>query len=144
MTANDSVLRRYCRDVRSWLPGSRQLRKQVTTQLRDSVESYLEQEPNADFSQVRSHFGEPQAIAAAYVDNANTVDLLLALRVRRRVVATVTAVASAALVLWASVVTYAAIKEYRLNQAIIYITTEDVTTQEGLQTSNPDALYIVP
>lgn len=110
MTAIDPALRRYYRAVRGWLPGSWKLKKQVITQLRASVTSYLEQEPDASFDMLREHFGEPQAIAAAYVDNANTAELLRILRVRRRIVSIVTAAAVIALVLWASVVTWAAVE----------------------------------
>ena len=109
MTAIDPALRRYYRAVCGWLPGSRKLKKQVIAQLRVSVTSYLEQEPDASFDMLRERFGEPQAIAAAYVDNTDTAELLRALRVRRRVVTTVTAAAVIALILWAGVVTWAAV-----------------------------------
>ena len=144
MTANDPALRRYYRAVRGWLPGSRKLRAQVVTQLRDSVESYLVQEPDASFDMLRKHFGNPQAIAASYVDNADTAELLWTLRIRRRVVTTITAAIAVALILWGGVITYAAVKEYRHNQHTIYITTEEITAHEESQTPDPDALYIVP
>ena len=112
MTANDLALRRYYRAVRGWLPGSRKLRTQVTAQLRDSVESYLEQEPDSSYDRLREHFGEPRTIAAVYVDNADTAELLRALRIRRRVVTTIAATVAVALILWAGVVTWAAVEAY--------------------------------
>lgn len=86
----------YYRAVRSWLPCSRRQKKTIMNQLRSSIAGYQEEHPAVGFDQVREHFGEPKAIASAFVEDMDTGELLGALRVKRRIV---TAVAGTALVL---------------------------------------------
>ena len=113
MTKNDRALKRYYKAVRGWLPCSQKLKKQILAQIQDSVENYLEQNPEADPTQLQAYFGDPQTIAAAYVENTGTAEILKGLRIRRRVVTAVTAALVIALVLWGSVVTWAAMKTHR-------------------------------
>lgn len=111
MTISDRELKHYFRVIASWLPCSHKQKKQIVNSVRDSVGNYLASAPDADISQIVTRFGEPQAIAAAYVDNTNTSELLRQLRIRRRVVSRVTALVIAALLLWVCLLTWAAHKE---------------------------------
>lgn len=113
MTRDDSALRRYYREVRGWLPGTRKMKREILDQVRSSIEAYLEEEPGADMAGVEARFGSPQAIAAASVDERDTVELLRDLRTKRRIVSMVAGVLAAALLLWTGLVTWGAVKASR-------------------------------
>lgn len=110
MKANDRALKRYYRDIRSWLPCSRKNEKRILEQIRSSVEGYLEQNPEADINRVQTEFGSPQTIAASYVENMGAAEILKDLRLRRRIFAAVASAVAIILLLWAGVVTWAGIR----------------------------------
>ena len=124
MKSNDRALKRYYRAIRSWLPCSRKNKKQTLEQIRSSIESYLEQNPEADFRQVHEQFGSPLAIAASYVENMGAAEILKNLRIRKRIFVTVASAVAIILLLWAGVVTWAAIEAERNLSEDNYFTTE--------------------
>lgn len=79
-------------------------------QITSSVQSYLEQEPDADSTALQARLGEPHAIAAAYVENMGTAKVLDKLRIHKRIMTAVIAGILVALLAWAGVVTWAAIE----------------------------------
>lgn len=94
---NQIAIRRYCRAVSSYLPCSRREKRQILANLRQRLEDYLTRQPDGTLSQ---QFGTPQQVAAAYVDDMDTHELLGKLRWRHRVVAILLAGVLAALLLW--------------------------------------------
>ncbi len=108
MTKNDPLLRRYYRSIRKWLPCGQKQKKQIMEQIQSDVQVYCEQNPTADFAQMQATFGEPQTIAAAYVENMDTAQLLKSLRIRKRIVTIVTITVAAILLTWAAIVTWSA------------------------------------
>ena len=119
MKTNDPALKRYYKAIYSWLPCSRKLKKQIIGQIQNCVEDYLAQNPDTDITQLKNHFGDPQAIAATYVENTGTAEILKDLRIRKRIVRIVTSITAAILIMWASVVTWAIVEEtYTLNGAV--------------------------
>lgn len=111
MTANDRELRRYYRVIRSWLPCTRKLKKRIIGQLRSRVQDHLAQKPDTDISQLQAEFGTPQMIAAAYVENSGTEEILRGLRARRRIAAIVMTAVTVVLLSWAAVVTWEIVRE---------------------------------
>lgn len=107
MTETINALSGYYREIRSWLPCSRKQKDQILERFRDSVQSYWEENPTADFAQIRAHFGTPEQIAGAYVEELGTAELLRSLRVRRRILITVTSIAMAVLLIWMAAVGWA-------------------------------------
>lgn len=91
MKKNNCALRRYYREIRSFLPVSCKQKNKVIADLQGSIEAYLDANPEADMQAIQAHFGTPNSIAAAYVDNADTADLLRDLRIRKKIVAIVIA-----------------------------------------------------
>lgn len=106
-------LNRYYREVRSWLPCSRKLKDSIMSRLQENVRDYLEEHPDADAAQVRAHFGDPEAIAAAYVDEMGTDVLLRDLRIRRKIVSITAGTMAAILALWMGVVGWAIDRELK-------------------------------
>lgn len=101
---NSIKLRGYYSSIRSWLPCPRKMKRIILSDIRENVEFYLEENPDATIAQIQSHFGNPQQIAASYVSDLDMTKLLRDLRLRKRIfTAVITAVSAAliaALLLW--------------------------------------------
>lgn len=121
MNRFDVALKRYYQEVRSWLPCSRRLKNQIMERLHESVDSYLEQNPTADFDQLQSHFGTPETIAAAYVDEMGTDVLLRDLRIRRKILSIVAGTMAAVLAIWLIAVGWAVVKELKSDTATFQV-----------------------
>lgn len=110
MNSRELALRRYYWTIRSYLPCSGKLKKQILMEIRTNISHYLEEFPEAEFSQIEGRFGTPQSIAAAYVDDMNTQELLRALRIRRRIVKFIICSLLLVLIAWAGAVGYVTTK----------------------------------
>lgn len=97
MTEKD--IRRYCRAVGSYLPCSRRQKRQILWDLRQRLAEYCGEHPNG--ATLEENFGTPQQVAAGYVDDMDTTELLHALRYRRRVITIVVAGVLTALAVFA-------------------------------------------
>lgn len=126
MNARKSAVKRYFRTIRSYLPCSHKLKKRITNEIASSVNGFLEDHPDATIADVRAHFGEPQNIAAAYVDDMNTPELLHALRVRRRTITIILVGVITALFMWASCLTYAYAEHTAQIDGTIEISIDDI------------------
>ncbi len=100
----DIAARRYLREVRSWLPCAGKMKKEVLGKIGGTVGDYLAENPNGDYAALVARFGTPQQIAAAYVDELETPELLNSLRIRRQIVKIVSVTALVVIILWAGVV----------------------------------------
>lgn len=83
----EKTIRRYCRAVGSYLPCARRQKRQLLRDLRQRLEEYRDEHP--DETSPEERFGTPQQVAACYVDDMDTTELLQALRYRRRVITAV-------------------------------------------------------
>ena len=104
MNTAERAARRYYRKVRSWLPGGK-MRRYVMTQIRETVQEFVQEHPDADVAAIQAQLGTPQEIAAAYVENIETAAVLKGLRIRRRVLFAVCATMLAILISWTVLVT---------------------------------------
>ena len=105
MRLKNRQARKYCRSVRSFLPCSVKQRRLILGEIQSNVSAYLEEKPSADFTEIENRFGKPGHIAAAYVDEMGTEELLKQLRVRKRIFAVISAAVMLALLIWGSMVT---------------------------------------
>jgi len=115
-------LNNYYRQVRSWLPCSHKLKTALVTRLKESIQTYLEENPEAVFPQIQAHFGTPETIAATYVEEIGTDTLLRDLRIRRKVVAMVAGTMAVVLTLWLAVVGWAIVREIKSSNNTLVIT----------------------
>ena len=104
MNTAERAAGRYYRKVRSWLPGGK-MRRYVMTQIRETVQEFVQEHPDADVAAIQAQLGTPQEIAAAYVENMETAAVLKGLRIRRRVLFAVCATTLAILISWTVLVT---------------------------------------
>ena len=72
----DAALKQYYRNIRSELPCSWGQRNRILRQIRESVDNYLEENPDADFAAIEAHFGNAQTIASSYIDVQDAPELL--------------------------------------------------------------------
>ena len=107
---NNKNARRYRRKVLSLLPCTRLQKQKIISQFDASLSGYIQSSPDANFIDLEDHFGSPEAIAASYVENAGTADILQALRIRKRIVLTVSLAFAVLLISWAAVVTWSMVK----------------------------------
>lgn len=103
-------LRHYYHSISSYLPCSTRLKKRILCEIRENVSMYRQDFPDADFSQIKAHFGLPQTIAASYIDDLDTPELLNALRIRKKIVSLVIGALLFVLLMWGIVVTAAYIQ----------------------------------
>ena len=99
--------KKYLRRVCSVLPGSARMTKQIMEQIQNEVLSYFEEYPQAGYKDLISRFGEPETIAAAYVESMGTAEILKKLRVRIRILISVAIVLAFITISWAATVTWA-------------------------------------
>ena len=81
---HEKLIRRYCRAVGSYLPCSLRQKREILLGLRQRLEDHCAEHPESA-KDLEAAFGTPQAVAAAYIDDMDTGELLAALRQRRRI-----------------------------------------------------------
>lgn len=101
MERHSRAVRRYLRETRGWLPCSGKLKREILKRIESTVREYVMDTPNVSYEGLTERFGVPQQIAATYVEEMGTDELLRDLRIRRRIVRAVTAAALAVVILWA-------------------------------------------
>lgn len=94
-------LKAYYRQVATWLPCGGRLKKQLMGSITATVDGYLADHPEADVAALQAHFGTPQQIASAFVDEMETEELLNALRTRRKIIKICLICAAAIIAIWA-------------------------------------------
>ena len=101
---NKSV-KKYLHRVRGWLPCTRRMKNDIMARIEDSLLSWAQENPNCDYPDIEARFGKPEKIAADYVDNLGTAELLKNLHIKKKIVTIVTAVAVTIALIWAIGVT---------------------------------------
>lgn len=114
-------LKQYYRDVAKYLPIGRKQKQQIILAITQSVEDYLAAHPLADFQAVQAHFGTPQEIAASYIENMTTPEILKKFRFRKTVLTILCATAATALLLWGSIIVYAIVKDITTDNNLIVV-----------------------
>ncbi len=99
--------KKYLRRVRSVLPGSARMTKQIMVKIQSEISSYFEEYPQADYKDLVSRFGDPESIAASYVESMGTAEILKKLRIRKRILISVAIVLAFITISWAATVTWA-------------------------------------
>lgn len=97
---NKSV-KKYLRRVRGWLPCTRRMKNDIMARIEDSLLSWAQENPGCTYPKIEAHFGKPEKIAADYVDNLETAELLKNLHIKKKIVTVVTAVAVTIALIWA-------------------------------------------
>ena len=100
-------LKRYYRDIRHCLPGAAKQKKQLIETLWQSISAYIEENPQATILEVRAHFGTPQQIADAYLEEMSTPEVIKKIKIRKMVISIICTAAALALLMWGIVLAIA-------------------------------------
>ena len=95
---------RYVRAVSGFLPCSGKVKKPLLDTLRAQAEEYIAD--GGDAAALEQRFGTPQQVAAAWVDEMDTSELLAELHIHRRIVMVVALVLAAVLVIFTGVLVW--------------------------------------
>lgn len=95
-----SELNAYYKQIRQTLPGGICDRRRIMAGIESGIEEYRSQHPDADMARIKAHFGSPEKIAAAYIEDQPADMLLKALHVRKKIVAIVAIVMAVILLTW--------------------------------------------
>ena len=137
------LLKHYYREIKSYLPCSRKEKKRILKEIRGNVDSFLEDHPEADFEAIQTHFGTPHLISVSCVENMDTVKLLKALKIRKRIITAVAATLLAALLLRAIGLAAAYLEFYNDIHGYTETWIEEVdTTNETQETQEPPSSLI--
>lgn len=99
--------------------------------IEEAVCTYLIENPTADLQAIQQHFGTPQQIAAAYIEEISTPELMKKFNVRKTVIAIICAAVALALLMWCATLAAAlienhiAVNGYIETSPIIEIETEE-------------------
>ena len=100
MTRNlNKELKKYYRDIGKALSGSKE-RKAIITQIKSSVNNYLEENQDATISDVVNRIGSPHQIANEYIDNQSNDEIAAKIKVGKRILIAVCVVLVAALLIY--------------------------------------------
>ena len=113
MKQNNRLLSRYYREIKSGLPCTGKEQKKIILGIKANVEDYLYRNPEASMADVEQHFGTPASIVSSYIDNADCEKIISKLHIRKTTKKVVIAVAAIIVLLWGTVVGWAAIKEWQ-------------------------------
>ena len=100
-------LRGYYRRIGGWLPCGGRCKRKIMNRIRENVNAYLAEHPDADMEEIEARFGGSKEIAAAYVSDMDTGELLTSLRVRRRILTAVMAAVLFVVLSWSGCVLWA-------------------------------------
>lgn len=124
MGSNDPAFKQYIRSISHALPCSGKMKRQIISQIRDSIVDYLQENPSADFAAVQAHFGTKQEIVSSYVNYEDTSVLLRKMSIKKKVLVIVAGVMTAMLLLWLGSVSWIMIDAQKTNRGHIVETTE--------------------
>ena len=98
--------KKYLRRVRGMLPGSLGMKKQIMVQITNELSLYLEEQPEVDYKGLLHRFGEPEVIAASYIESMGTADILKKLRIRKWVMSAIAVALALVVLAWSTTVAY--------------------------------------
>lgn len=128
----NSVARRYLRQVKWRLVCPKSHRERLETQARAMIFGFAEEYPEAKYEQYVANFGAPQVFADAILDEVDREQVQKAKRQRRFIcwglAACLAAVLAAVSVFW--YIQYEEMKDLRKNIVIVEFPPEEMTEEE--------------
>ena len=100
MRTNVHILR-YLWEIGRELPGSWKQKKRILAKMRNSIQGYASDGENISYNQIKTRFGDPMQIAATYVSEMESEELLNAVNAKRVTLHIALIAAVFAVALWA-------------------------------------------
>lgn len=95
-------LRNYYRNIRRCLPCSGKLKKQILDDIKSQVNTYIEENSSADYNTIERHFGTPQQIATAYIDEMTTQEIQKRFTIKKTTIVVVCTAIALIVAMWAA------------------------------------------
>ena len=108
----NNQLKKYYRSIRRCLSCPGKMKNRILDNIRQSVSAYLEENPTADFAAVQQHFGTPQQIAAACIEEMTAPEIVKNFKVKKTVITIVCTAVALALLMWGITLGIALIENY--------------------------------
>ena len=119
----EKELNAYYKAIYDLIPSSRKEKRKILSRIKHGVDDYRKDHPLHDFSQVLSVFGAPESIAASYVDNMSSSDILKTFRIKKRLLFLAGICALTVLITWGMFVTVQKLRQESGNVAYIRVET---------------------
>lgn len=128
-------IKQYYRQISRHLSCANRRKKQIIEDIRSGVESFLEENPEADISVVIERFGTPEQITEGYLNEMDTGEMRKCLNTQKRVLGVLITVAAAALAIWLIAVIIASVHEWGTSAS--YIVVGEINVLEDGETIPP-------
>ena len=128
-------IKQYYRQISRHLSCANRRKKQIIEDIRSGVESFLEENPEADISAVIERFGTPEQITEGYLNEMDTGEMRKCLNTQKRVLGVLITVAAAALAIWLIAVIIASVHEWGTSAS--YIVVGEINVLEDGETIPP-------
>ncbi len=112
MKTKEKELKKYFRAISGELYCPEKTKRRILATVKENVATYLEENSAATFEEIQKHFGTPRQIAASYVEEMETPELIAKLRVRRRIITVICVAVGIAVLIWAVAVVIALIDSF--------------------------------
>ncbi len=107
------ILLRYLWEIYRELPGSWNQKKKLLSRVDRSIRDYLSSGGEISYNRIKERFGEPKQIVSAYVEEMEADEMLVHMKVGKKIARIFFAAAAVALVMWAGCVVAAYINVQR-------------------------------
>lgn len=122
-------LKQYYNQIQKKLPCTHSYRKRFVQDLQASVDSYLNENPNADFAAIEEHFGSPEQITSAYAMEMDTSEVVKKYKLRKWIISVVAGAAALVVLMWLGAVMRASV-EFSQNHGGGYVETSPIIVEE--------------
>lgn len=90
-------IKRYLREINRMLPATCQVKKKIKAMISENLNNRINESPNKDISKVIEEFGTPDTVAASYIEEMGTAEILKGYQKRKTIITIVTVGVAAAL-----------------------------------------------
>lgn len=135
MWSKNRAVRRYYRSIYKLLPSDRSSARKICFRIKDMTEAFLLEQPDAGYAEIVDRFGTPEQIAISSLEEQREESVLSKLKMKKRVLRIVAAMAVLVSLFVMSVAGFVAYECYRgaNGKAIIEIIEENVSSGNNLE-----------
>ncbi len=102
----NKLAKKYIRRVSLKMPIIGARKKQFLATLRDEVDEYLAENPQADYPQLEARFGTPEDISADFIVQMPSWEINRRFRIRNRIIAIFAVIALLIAIIWSALMVY--------------------------------------
>lgn len=96
----ERMVKRYLRKIRSILPACRKDKSDIINMIKDNLDMKIADNPSKDISEIIEEFGAPSDVAAAYIEQMGTAQIIERFAFRKKIVMAVMFLVIGILFIW--------------------------------------------